>query len=832
MESRNFLSIEKSRLLKEFPVKLLLKQDVMEQQDVMANIVQPALPYRYLSDLSSIYNVPLLPIGKRVVGIISFSTGIGLCTLRPLETSTNKTSPFTYKPLIYEVTDSDTHKTWSNAGQNIHPTVLAVSLNGNSMLQDYTDSDTVENLLDIAAIGAMCQTSNLTIIIYIATNKTPYSDLFKPILNGISVKVNSTDITETKYIPTIVSISWGAQETLWPYSYTTALNNILADNPNLNVCASTGDYGSTSDDKGTGNLEVMFPASCPRITAVGGTTLYSPTKIYDVTETTTRTSEGVWNDGLNLNTSTIPSTLSFYATGGGISRTYSKPTYQSNTQQTNYRTLPDISMTAKNCNIVANNSLQYLRGTSISAPLFAGYLAAINVSTFVNPILYTAPQNCFHTISAGNNYSNIATYNNYSNDGTGTYNYCTGLGSIVGDKLALFIWASNYVFTKVAGTTTCLVSSPTSVTTGQMPVVPPTVMIDNIEHTVVGFADNSLSACSYTDFGVAVQMVTSQITTIGVNAFYNATSNTGSIFIEPFPAFTNLKTIGIGAFNKAQFTGEFPILTQLEKTDVSVFFSSTFNGPKITKTNPEGIAGNSCRLDCTGLLDTNYGTVIVKFDGVAVDRSSYYTYTNKHIAFIIPQGTGTASITVSAGGKTSNSVTFTYLPPCLLKNTKVLTADNTHVNIQDLKVGDYIRGAFSCLPKQIKSVAHNRLYYDTLNTNNIPCKIPKHYFVELQTPSEDVYISGGHSLLYKDCDTIKALWTSEIVSSCSRTDLVELGYIDDFGYISYYHIDIDEVDGMVVSGMPVETLDMFKELQPELLKTLDIKWERIHSVPH
>jgi hypothetical protein len=42
-------------------------------------------------------------------------------------------------------------------------------------------------------------------------------------------------------------------------------------------------------------------------------------------------------------------------------------------------------------------------GTSLSAPIIAGYLAAIGCKSFVTPWLYRAPSSCFRDITVGNN---------------------------------------------------------------------------------------------------------------------------------------------------------------------------------------------------------------------------------------------------------------------------------------------------------------------------------------------------------------------------------------------------------------------------------------------
>jgi len=341
----------------------------------------------------------------------------------------------------------------------------------------------------------------------------------------------------------------------------------------------------------------------------------------------------------------------------------------------------------------------------------------------------------------------------------------------------------------------------------------PTQGIATIPSTALSSVTNIETGTTYT------------VTSIGANAFINC-----SRLSLPLTIGESVTSIGQSAFSGCiRLPGALTIPASVTSIGDSAFYDCrALNGPLTIGVGVTSIKYNAfygCALLSKYIFlgnaptSENLGSNI--FDGGPTNPAATIDYTFGKTGWSDPWPpspyTGTRLATVAV---------------CLLKNTKVLMADNTYGNIQDIKAGEYIRGAFSGLPKQIKSVSHQRLYYDTLNTNNMPCKIPKHFFADLQTPTEDVYMSGGHSLLYKDADTIQALWTSDIVPNCSRVDLVELGYIDDLGYISYYHLDIDDVDGMVVGGMPVETLDMFKEADPEILKTLGIKWERIRSVPH
>ena len=82
-------------------------------------------------------------------------------------------------------------------------------------------------------------------------------------------------------------------------------------------------------------------------------------------------------------------------------------------------------------------------GTSVSAPMFAGFLACISPKVNVAPLLYSAPQSCYRDIIVGNN-------DGY-NAGPG-YDYCTGFGSIIGTKLAEYILENNFITPTILAT--------------------------------------------------------------------------------------------------------------------------------------------------------------------------------------------------------------------------------------------------------------------------------------------------------------------------------------------------------------------------------------------
>jgi subtilase family serine protease len=262
----------------------------------------------------------------------------------------------------------------------------------NGAINDLSDSSsTMENILDVSTIGSCCQS---TIVLCVFPNDTYFSDAFTAMLQGIN-----------GLTPTIISVSWGMPEIQTDIADMKKTNLIL-QTANINVCVASGDLGSTD---GTFNLTPDFPSSSPYVTAVGGTRLICPNKVYDA-----KTKETVWN---NYDS----------ASGGGISTIFKKPSYQSAIAGRN-RMIPDISF---NSDPVSGITMPFnglyeigVGGTSFAAPFFAAFIALSGFNGFINPMLYS--NNCFHDITSGHN--SIMNFKGYS--ATKGFDKCTGLGSM------------------------------------------------------------------------------------------------------------------------------------------------------------------------------------------------------------------------------------------------------------------------------------------------------------------------------------------------------------------------------------------------------------------
>lgn len=338
-----------------------------------------------ISQMAKIYNFPTYSATNAIIAIPSFGGGL-------------------YGKIENNVmTNGDAQQYWSLQGiapENMS-TVYIVYPNGAS--NDLSDqSATLENTLDVSVVGSCCQ---CTIILFIFTNTTSFTESFQTMFDGINVN-------GAQLIPTIISYSWGMPET---YADVNDIieTNLLLQNKNINVCVATGDNGSSD---GTTSLNVDFPSSSPYVTGVGGTSLICPNNVYDA-----QTVETVWNDGTT-------------ATGGGISKIFAKPNYQNYISGTK-RNSPDIAFNSDpgtGIQLYFNGKLAYgIGGTSLAAPFFAGFIALSGIKTFINPLLYS--NTCYHDIKLGSNAINIP--GQYS--ATLGYDNCSGIGSMDCSKFVL-----------------------------------------------------------------------------------------------------------------------------------------------------------------------------------------------------------------------------------------------------------------------------------------------------------------------------------------------------------------------------------------------------------
>jgi subtilase family serine protease len=285
--------------------------------------------------------------------------------------------------------------------------------------------------------------------------------------NGV---MDSLIYSITNKVAPIISISYGACEVAWEQSSLNTYNQYFqqANAQGTTIIGPSGDSGATDCDyqlaTATQGLSVDFPASSPYVTGAGGTmfsegsgTYWSGTNGNYSGSALGYIPEAVWNES---NSSGLG------ATGGGVSAYFSKPAWQIGTgvPADLSRDVPDISLNAaaahdgylfcsrNSCTSGYRNASQNLNvvgGTSVSAPVLAGFLALLEQKLGattglgnINPMIYglansTYYGNVFHDVTSGNNNSTcVVGTQDCPNGGsigysaTAGYDLATGWGSL------------------------------------------------------------------------------------------------------------------------------------------------------------------------------------------------------------------------------------------------------------------------------------------------------------------------------------------------------------------------------------------------------------------
>ncbi|RAL66549.1 hypothetical protein DID88_006239 [Monilinia fructigena] len=237
--------------------------------------------------------------------------------------------------------------------------------------------------------------------IYYSTGGSPPivgggSNTNEPYLEFLDSLLSSTNL------PNTISISYGDDEDTVPLDYADEVCNLFSQlgARGVSVLVASGDsgVGDSCTSGSTKAFTTSFPASCPWVTTVGGTTGNSP--------------EAAWADG-----------------GGGFSSVFGQPSYQSSavnswlttdtthSSVTKYfnasgRAYPDVSAQATNFVIVASDSAELVDGTSCATPTFSSVIQLINSNRvaagkaglgFLNPWLYSSAKSALTDITTGKN---------------------------------------------------------------------------------------------------------------------------------------------------------------------------------------------------------------------------------------------------------------------------------------------------------------------------------------------------------------------------------------------------------------------------------------------
>ena len=572
--------------------------------------LRPAIPgYSFFNvkEVAQIYGFPAPNTSVNiVVGVMSFGGGL-------------------YGTVDADgvLTNGDVQAYWTYLGipTNRHPRVIVKTINGATNSPGGADGGaTAENTLDVETVGGACPSENLTIILYISPNSLP--DLSNLLTYMYTTPVVAGGVS---YTPNIISCSWGLAEVYYSSSLRNTINSTMANitSMGISICTATGDWGANNNGP-TPGYYVDFPSSSPYATAVGGTRLVCPNNIYDAS-----TVETAWISG-----------------GGGTSEVFAKPAYQ-NAISGNFRCIPDLAAVADpNTGVLfkIGGSTYIYGGTSVSAPLVAGFLASINCRTFVNTLLYSAPLNCFHDIISGNNGGMFA--------GTG-YDKTTGRGSINGTNLGPYIIAVPVTGVTLNQTTANLIAGDTLQLTA-------TVLPANATNNGVTWFSLNPSFATVNSSGLitAISAGSATITVRTADGNYTATCTltiTGTVAVTSVNLNKTAATVGVAGTTQLIAT----VLPTIA-TDKGVTWSSS----NITKAtvNASGVVTGVATGSATITVTTDDGgktaicaiTVVssVPVTGVGLNQST---------AVLATGSTLQLTATVSPTNATNSAVTWSPL---------------------------------------------------------------------------------------------------------------------------------------------------------------------------
>jgi len=216
-----------------------------------------------------------------------------------------------------------------------------------------------ETDLDVEMIHTMAPAAHIVIA------ATPIAETQG--FTGLPEMMAAVDYMTKHQIADVISMSFGTAEDTFP-----SLDSVQSLDPaferaskaGVTLVASSGDYGATNPVLiGPGTFPyraASWPASDPNVTALGGTVL-----------------------SLDANGNRTAPDVLWRPSGGGISKTYARPSWQNSVKgitASKFRSFPDITM-------------EGIQGTSESSPLFAGVLAlAVQAKGGrlgqINPTLY------------------------------------------------------------------------------------------------------------------------------------------------------------------------------------------------------------------------------------------------------------------------------------------------------------------------------------------------------------------------------------------------------------------------------------------------------------
>ena len=288
-----------------------------------------------------------------------------------------------------------------------------------------------EATLDIQMLAGLAP--NLRIVDYqedpALLNTGSGTDSWTALNNALQRIIDDNSDRSRRPAGSIVSISMGGPEGYLSESVMQAIDQsirILTMAENMTVFISSGDCGAFGD-RTYGNLDVSFPATSPYAVAVGGTRL-------DFAANGARTQEVVWSDRSNLS-----KCENQWGSGGGVSKFYPRPWYQTVPGTTNRyssgggRQVPDVSAAAINLPVYYRGRWLSFGGTSAAAPIWAAGMALVNQGLLArNHVFVYGADTFYHAVTAagGNKpYTDVVAGNNLYYPATPGFDLSTGIGT-------------------------------------------------------------------------------------------------------------------------------------------------------------------------------------------------------------------------------------------------------------------------------------------------------------------------------------------------------------------------------------------------------------------
>ncbi len=331
-----------------------------------------------------------------------------------------------------------------------------------------------------------------------------------PLNNGTQDYLDGYNRIATDDLAKQISTSWGGAEGGSDTALISGENLIFQQMAaqGQSIFAATGDLGAYDDGA---TLTVDDPGSQPFMTAVSGTTLATNGSGGPYA------AESAWSSPPDPTQIAQPSYSPFgNGGGGGFSAVWPAPSYQSVLNPVPaMRSVPDVALNSdpqSGYSIYYGGDWHVYGGTSVAAPLWAGFTALVNQQRaaagagpvgFLNPLIYqigasAAYTTDFHDIVTGTNL--------YYPAGRG-YDNATGWGSFVGDAL---------LSTLVSG----LPAAQTATLTGTVTAADTSAVLPNVTVTALSSGGASVGTITTNAAGVyTLSVPAGQALTVSISAY-------------------------------------------------------------------------------------------------------------------------------------------------------------------------------------------------------------------------------------------------------------------------------------------------------------------------